>query len=188
MSISKRLGILIFCEGKMKQLIDEQTMRRMLTRLSYEIIERNKGVNHIVLVGIETRGFDIAKRIAQRLYELEGATIPVQSLDITPYRDDNKQSTVHRQTKNTLIDGNHVVIVDDVLYTGRTIRAALDAITDMGRPDRITLAILVDRGHRELPIRADYVGKNLPTSREEEIEVHLKEVDGDDGIFLKTNK
>ena len=170
----------------MKQLIDEQTMRRMLTRLSYEIIERNKGVENIVLVGIEKRGYDIAKRIAKRLSELEGVAIPVKSLDITPYRDDQCTSHLHRQDKNSLIDGNHVVIVDDVLYTGRTIRAALDAVIDMGRPSRITLAILVDRGHRELPIRADYVGKNLPTATHETIEVHLKEVDGDDGIFLKT--
>lgn len=169
----------------MKQLVDEQGMRRMLTRLSYEIIEKNKGVENLIFVGIKTRGYDIAKRLSERLHELEGCNIPVISLDITPYRDDI-HDTNYKAKKNKAIDNQHIVIIDDVLYTGRTIRAALDAITDMGRPSRMSLAILVDRGHRELPIRADYVGKNFPTSSHECIEVHLKEVDGDDGVYIKT--
>lgn len=169
----------------MKEIIDEQGMRRMLTRLSYEIIERHKGLDDVVFVGIEHRGVDLAKRMSRRLEELEGVAPTVISVDITPYRDDIHQSKHLPAQKNPMIDGKKVVLVDDVLYTGRTVRAALDAIVDMGRPSCITLAILVDRGHRELPIRADFVGKNIPTSRKEEVEVHLKEVDGNDGVFLK---
>lgn len=169
-----------------KQIIDAAAMQRMLTRLSYEIIERNKGLDDVVLIGIKNRGSDIAVRIAQRLQELEGMAVPVTSIDITPYRDDNREHHFEKTEYNQEFDvtNKKVVLVDDVLFTGRTIRAALDAVMDLGRPKQISLAILIDRGHRELPIRADYVGKNIPTSREEKVLVQLKETDGQDGIYL----
>lgn len=169
-----------------KLVIDEQTMMRALTRLSYEIIERNRGLDEVVILGIKTRGVDLAYRIAQRLEELEGVKVPVGELDVTAYRDDiDKTIEVKQPEVDFPITGKRVVLVDDVLFTGRTIRAAMDAVMDLGRPSQISLAVLVDRGHRELPIRADYVGKNIPTARTEEVIVKLKEIDGENGIYLK---
>ena len=155
-----------------------------MTRITYEIIEKNKGINNLVIVGIKTRGVYIAQRIAERLQQLENAEIPVAELDISTYRDD----ATDRSTKavlDTNIDGKRVILVDDVLYTGRTIRAALDALMDNGRPAVVNLAVLVDRGHRELPIRADFVGKNIPTAAAERINVNVEEVDGVDSVEIR---
>lgn len=181
---------------KPKEVIDAATMRRALTRITYEIIERNQDLQSIVLVGIKTRGVYIAKRIAQRLQELENLEIPVLELDISEYRDDQNQAHSKLDKSSLSHSGNslpndlsiinkNVILVDDVLFTGRTTRAALDAIMDLGRPQKIALAVLVDRGHRELPIRADYVGKNMPTSLKEEIIVNMIEVDEHDGIYIE---
>ena len=166
-----------------KEIVDAMAMQRALTRITYEIIEKNKGINNLVIVGIKTRGVYIAQRIAERLQQLENAEIPVAELDISTYRDD----ATDRSTKavlNTNIDGKRVILVDDVLYTGRTIKAALDALTRIGRPAAVQLAVLIDRGHRELPIRPDFVGKNLPTSRDETVTILLDETDGRDGVLL----
>lgn len=173
-----------------KEIIDKMTMSRALTRITYEIIERHKGIDDIVLVGIKTRGIYLANRIAERLKQLEGKDIPVGELDITLYRDDNHEVKKEEPTINDTnipfpLENKEVILIDDVIFTGRTIRAALDAIMDLGRPDKISLAVLVDRGHRELPIRADYVGKNIPTSKSEQIIVAVEEVDGHDGITIK---
>lgn len=172
-----------------KEVVDEVTMKRALTRITYEIIERNKGVQDIVLIGIKTRGIFIAQRIAERLKQLEHIDVPVGELDITLYRDDvNVAEAVpelHSSDIPFSIEGKEVILVDDVLFTGRTIRAALDAVIDLGRPNRISLAVLVDRGHRELPIRADYVGKNIPTALTEEIVVEMEENDGQDRILIQ---
>lgn len=162
-------------------------MKRALNRISYEIIERNKGIQDIVLVGIKTRGIYIAQRLAERLKQLEDIDVPVGELDITLYRDDVKdmeEPELHSSDVPVSIEGKEVILVDDVLYTGRTIRAAMDAVMDLGRPRKISLAVLVDRGHRELPIRADYVGKNIPTSKTEEIIVEMEERDGADRIMI----
>lgn len=173
-----------------KQVVDAVTMQRALTRISYEIIEQNKDLSDLVLVGIKTRGVYLANRIAERLNQLENLAVPVGDLDIRLYRDDvhkadyRKQPDVKGADLPVSITGKHVVLVDDVLFTGRTIRAALDALMDQGRPRKISLAVLVDRGHRELPIRPDFVGKNIPTSRHEEINVQVKEIDGQDGISI----
>ncbi|MGR3741802.1 bifunctional pyr operon transcriptional regulator/uracil phosphoribosyltransferase PyrR [Companilactobacillus sp. DQM5] len=166
-----------------KEIIDGITMQRALTRITYEIIERNKGIDNLVLVGIKTRGVFIAHRIESRLKQLEGITVPVAELDITPFRDDTSQSEEKNKLDIDLKDKN-VILVDDVLYTGRTVRAAMDAIIFSGRPKKISLAVLVDRGHRELPIRADFVGKNIPTSRKEKINVSMSEVDNEDKIEI----
>lgn len=175
-----------------KEVVDAVTMKRALTRISYEIIERNKGIQDIVLVGIKTRGIYIAQRLAERLKQLEDIDVPVGELDITLYRDDVKdmeEPELHSSDVPVSIEGKEVILVDDVLYTGRTIRAAMDAVMDLGRPRKISLAVLVDRGHRELPIRADYVGKNIPTSKTEEIIVEMEERDGADRIMIsKGNK
>ncbi|MGM0239623.1 bifunctional pyr operon transcriptional regulator/uracil phosphoribosyltransferase PyrR [Enterococcus sp. AZ103] len=172
-----------------KEVVDEVTMKRALTRITYEIIERNKGVQDIVLIGIKTRGIFIAQRIAERLKQLEQIDVPVGELDITLYRDDVKSHTdepeLHSSDIPFPIEGKQVILVDDVLFTGRTIRAALDAVMDYGRPQKISLAVLVDRGHRELPIRADYVGKNIPTALTEEIIVEMEENDGQDRILIQ---
>jgi pyrimidine operon attenuation protein/uracil phosphoribosyltransferase len=172
-----------------KEVVDEVTMKRVLTRITYEIIERNKGVQDIVLIGIKTRGIFIAQRIAERLKQLEHIEVPVGELDITLYRDDKKaqedEPELHSSDIPFSIEGKEVILVDDVLFTGRTIRAALDAVIDLGRPNRISLAVLVDRGHRELPIRADYVGKNIPTALTEEIIVEMEENDGQDRILIQ---
>ncbi len=170
-----------------KEVADAVTMKRALTRISYEIIERNKGIQDIVLVGIKTRGIYIAQRLAERLKQLEDIDVPVGELDITLYRDDVKdmeEPELHSSDVPVSIEGKEVILVDDVLYTGRTIRAAMDAVMDLGRPRKISLAVLVDRGHRELPIRADYVGKNIPTSKTEEIIVEMEERDGADRIMI----
>lgn len=157
--------------------------------MAHEIIERNKGARDLVLVGIRTRGFPLAKRLAEEIREIEGASPPVGILDITLYRDDLStialQPVVRRTEIPVDVTGKKVILADDVLYTGRTVRAAMDALIDMGRPASIQLAVLVDRGHRELPIRADYVGKNVPTSKREVISVNFKEVDGEDKVLIK---
>lgn len=168
---------------KTKEVVDEITMNRAITRITYEIIERNKDLSQIVLAGIKTRGVFIAKRIQQRLAQLEKIEIPVCEVDTKPFRDDIK---VKEDTTVIPVDitDREVIIVDDVLYTGRTIRAAIDNLVSNGRPSRVRLAVLVDRGHRELPIRADYVGKNIPTSHLEEIIVEMTEKDGQDRVLI----
>lgn len=168
---------------KKKEIVDDVTMKRAITRITYEIIERNKNLDKIVLAGIKTRGVYIAQRIQERLKQLENLDVPLIELDTKAYRDDVKSE---QDTSLILIeiDGTDVILVDDVLYTGRTIRAAIDNIVSHGRPARVRLAVLVDRGHRELPIRADYVGKNIPTSQSEEIEVLVTEVDGKDSVNI----
>jgi pyrimidine operon attenuation protein / uracil phosphoribosyltransferase len=164
-------------------VLDDQAIRRALTRIAHEIIEKNKGIENCVLVGIKTRGIHIAKRLAERITEIEEKEITVGELDITLYRDDLSKKTTNEEplVKGSDIPGDitnqKVILIDDVLYTGRTVRAAMDALMDIGRPAAIQLAVLVDRGHRELPIRADYVGKNIPTSSDEKIVVELNEVD-----------
>jgi pyrimidine operon attenuation protein/uracil phosphoribosyltransferase len=172
-----------------KEVVDQMTMKRALTRITYEIIERNHGIKDIVLVGIKRRGIYIAARIAERLKQLEDVEVPVGELDITLYRDDMKNNSeepeLHSSDIPTDLEGKEVILIDDVLFTGRTIRAAMDAVMDFGRPRKISLAVLVDRGHRELPIRADYVGKNIPTSKAEEIIVEVEELDGQDRILIK---
>lgn len=168
---------------KVKEIIDDVTMKRAITRITYEIIERNKNIDNVVLAGIKTRGVYLARRIQERLNQLEGIRLPLAELDVKPFRDDIK---VEEDTTKTDVDitDKSVILVDDVLYTGRTIRAAIDNLVSMGRPARVSLAVLVDRGHRELPIRADYVGKNIPTSSVEEIVVEVTEVDGRDAISI----
>ncbi|WP_300258642.1 bifunctional pyr operon transcriptional regulator/uracil phosphoribosyltransferase PyrR [Clostridium sp.] len=172
-------------------LLDENAIRRALTRLSHEIIEKNKGVNNIVLVGIKRRGYPLAERLSEFIEKFEGVKIPVASVDITLYRDDltNISDTPNLNDSKIDVDirGKKVIIVDDVLYTCRTVRAAIDAIMDQGRPEFIQLAVLVDRGHKELPIRADYVGKNIPTSKDEIIKVQIKEIDGTDSVEIYEN-
>ena len=163
------------------QIMDEQGMRRAITRISHEILENNKGVNDLVLIGIQRRGVPLARQIAAKIKEVENVEVPVGILDITLYRDDLSMLAEHPVINGTEINfsitGKKIVLVDDVLYTGRTVRAAIDAIMDLGRPQMIQLAILIDRGHRELPIRADYVGKNVPTSKEEVVHVKVAAID-----------
>ena len=168
------------------KLIDEVGLQRTIARLAHEIIEKNKGVENLAIVGIRTRGVPLGQRIAGKIREIEGKEVPFGVLDITLYRDDFKyKHPVVRVTDIPFaIDGMNVVLVDDVLYAGRTVRAALDALMDFGRPASIQLAVIVDRGHRELPIRPDFVGKNIPTSIGEEVRVRVKEMDGEDGVFL----
>jgi len=170
------------------EIMDEKALDRALTRISHEIIERNKGVEGLVLLGIKTRGVSLAKRLCEKIRNIEGNVLPVGTLDITRHRDDIKDmKDIPRENLTDIsfdINGMKVVLVDDVLYTGRTVRAAMDAIVEIGRPLSIQLAVLVDRGHRELPIRADYVGKNVPTSRSEMIIVNVGEVDGKDAVLL----
>jgi pyrimidine operon attenuation protein/uracil phosphoribosyltransferase len=171
-------------------LMDSERIGRSLTRIAHEIVERNRGVGDLALVGVRTRGVPIAKRLGAILREITGTEVPTGALDITLYRDDlmktavGPQPIVRRTEIPFSIDGRHIVLVDDVLYTGRTIRAALDALIDFGRPSTIQLVVLVDRGHRELPIKADYVGKNVPTSRRETIHVRLADIDGRDEVTL----
>src|SRR5215213_3772886 len=171
-------------------VMDADRIGRTLTRIAHEIVERNKGAEHLALVGVRTRGVPIARRIARALREITGDEIPTGSLDITLYRDDlmrhavGPQPVVRRTEIPFSIDNRKILLVDDVLYTGRTTRAALDALIDFGRPKAIQLIVLVDRGHRELPIKADYVGKNLPTSPEESVRVRLQENDGQDEVVL----
>lgn len=170
------------------QILDNEGIRRSLTRIAHEIIEHNKGVSNLVLVGIRRRGVPLAERLAKLIKEIEGHGVPVGILDITLYRDDLSTLAYQPLVRSTEIpfpiSGKIVVLVDDVIYTGRTIRAALDALIDLGRPKAIQLAVLVDRGHRELPIRADYVGKNVPTSHKEEVSVRLHEIDGEERVVI----
>ncbi len=170
------------------QIMDRSGIKRALTRISHEIIEKNKGAGDLYLIGIQRRGVPLAQRIAEIIQEVEGSKPVVGILDITFYRDDLSMLSEHPQINGTeldfIIDDSKLILVDDVLYTGRTIRAAIDAIMDRGRPELIQLAILIDRGHRELPIRADYVGKNVPTSRDETVNVYLDEIDGDDRVNI----
>jgi pyrimidine operon attenuation protein/uracil phosphoribosyltransferase len=169
-------------------LLDADDIRRALTRIAHEIIERDKGAEGVVLVGIANRGDDLARRLAAEIDRIEGTSVPVGVLDITFYRDDiglkSEAPEVHETRVDFDINGRTVVLVDDVLFTGRTIRAAMDALMDFGRPTRIRLAVLVDRGHRELPIRADYVGKNVPTRRTDDVKVLVRELDGRDAVVV----
>ena len=174
-----------------KIVMTPEEIRRTLARIAHEIIEQNKRVEKLVLVGMHTRGVPLARRLATFVRLFEGLEIPVGALDISPYRDDLSSIDPAPVIKNTDIpvgvEGRPVVLVDDVLYTGRSIRAAMDALTDLGRPQSIQLAVLIDRGHREMPIRADYVGRNIPSSRHEEIAVHLVETDGVDEVAIVAN-
>ncbi|PRR99038.1 bifunctional pyr operon transcriptional regulator/uracil phosphoribosyltransferase PyrR [Bacillus atrophaeus] len=175
-------------------ILDEQAISRALTRIAHEMIERNKGMNNCILVGIKTRGIYLAKRLAERIEQIEGNAVTVGEIDITLYRDDLSKKTSNEEP---LVKGadipiditdKKVIVVDDVLYTGRTVRAAMDALVDVGRPSSVQLAVLVDRGHRELPIRADYIGKNIPTSKAEKVMVQLHEVDETDLVAIYENE
>ncbi|WP_411167942.1 bifunctional pyr operon transcriptional regulator/uracil phosphoribosyltransferase PyrR [Clostridium sp. MB05] len=169
-------------------LLDDKGIKRTLIRISHEIIEKNKGVENIVLVGIKRRGYPLANRIAKNIENIEGVKVPVGYVDITLYRDDITEIKDSPRVNNIDLGvdviGKKVILVDDVLYTCRTVRAAIDAIIDSGRPQQIQLAVLIDRGHKELPIRADYVGKNIPTSKSEIIGVEIEEIDGVDSVKI----
>jgi pyrimidine operon attenuation protein/uracil phosphoribosyltransferase len=171
-----------------RTVLDGAEIARALTRVAHEIVERAKGADDIVLLGIPTRGAFLARRVAERIRDIEGREVPVGSLDITMYRDDLRRAPARALLPTEIpsggIDDKVVVLVDDVLYSGRTIRAALDAMNDIGRPRAVQLAVLVDRGHRELPIRADYVGKNIPTSKSEKVHVLVTEHDGEDAVLI----
>src|SRR5512143_3629390 len=175
----------------MAVVMDADRIGRTLTRIAHEIVERNKGVDGLALVGIRTRGVHIARRLARTLKEITGDDVPTGALDITMYRDDlmrhavGPQPLVRRTEIQFSIDDRRILLVDDVLYTGRTVRAGLDALIDFGRPRSIQLVALIDRGHRELPIKADYVGKNVPTARPESIHVRLQEIDGQDLVLIE---
>lgn len=170
------------------RIMDEKAIDRTLIRISHEIIEKNKGVEDLALVGIRRRGVPLARRLAKYISSIEGVDVPVGILDITLYRDDlsslTLQPVVHKTEINFNIADKSIILVDDVIYTGRTIRAALDALADLGRAKSIQLAVLIDRGHRELPIRPDYVGKNVPTSNDEIVEVRLEEIDGENSVVI----
>lgn len=169
-------------------VLDAEEIRRALTRIAHEILERTHGGEEVILLGIPTRGVPLARRLAARIGEFEGLEVPCGSLDVTMHRDDLRLRPARALGRTDLpvggVDGKTIVLVDDVLYSGRTVRAALDALTDLGRPRTVQLAVLVDRGHRELPIRADYVGKNLPTSQREVVRVLLSEIDGQDVVLI----
>jgi len=168
--------------------MDSGDVHRALRRIAHEILERNHGPGSVVLLGIHTRGVPLAQRIDAELVDIEGQPVPIGMLDIGLYRDDldtRPKTRIGPTSVPESIDGRTVVLIDDVLFTGRTIRAALDAVTDLGRPERVQLAVLVDRGHRELPIRPDYVGKNLPTSTTERVTVRLEEIDGEDSVWIE---
>ncbi|MCM3784404.1 bifunctional pyr operon transcriptional regulator/uracil phosphoribosyltransferase PyrR [Neobacillus mesonae] len=174
-------------------IMDEIAIRRALTRIAHEILEKNKGIEGCILVGIRTRGVYLAERIAAKIEEIEGAKVPCIDLDVTPYRDDRGEEADAAQVKTLKqldidIHNKKVILFDDVLFTGRTIRAAMDALMDIGRPQMIQLAVLADRGHRELPVRPDFIGKNVPSSRSESIEVALNEVDGKDEVTIIQNR
>ncbi|MGH7423875.1 MAG: bifunctional pyr operon transcriptional regulator/uracil phosphoribosyltransferase PyrR, partial [Candidatus Methylomirabilales bacterium] len=173
------------------QIMDGAAIQRVLTRVAHEIVEKNKGTADLVLIGLRSRGVDLARRLSQRLKEIDGVDVPVGALDITLYRDDlgkgGPQPAVRRTEIPFSIENKKVILVDDVLYTGRTIRAAMDGLMDLGRPRTIQLAVLVDRGHREVPIRADYVGKNVPTAKTEQVQVMLQEEDGVERVVILEN-
>ena len=171
--------------GQKAVIMDADGVRRALTRIAFEIIEKNKGAEHLLLAGVKTRGIYLAQRIAAKLGEVEGKAPPVLELDVTPWRDDVPRMDSPLPDLDPRIAGATVIIVDDVLYTGRTVRAAIEAISHRGRAERIQLAVLVDRGHRELPLRPDYIGKNLPTARDERVFVRLTEVDGEDSVNIQ---
>jgi pyrimidine operon attenuation protein/uracil phosphoribosyltransferase len=172
------------------RVMDENDLRRAIVRISHEILERNGGTDNLAIIGIQTRGAFLARRVADAIEAIEGVSVPVGVLDITLYRDDLKtvaeQPVVNESDIPFDVQGKSIVLVDDVLYTGRTVRAALDEIIDFGRPRFVQLAVIIDRGHRELPIRADYVGKNVPTSSSEIIGVRMTEKDGEDGVVIQS--
>ncbi|MFQ5649922.1 MAG: bifunctional pyr operon transcriptional regulator/uracil phosphoribosyltransferase PyrR [bacterium] len=178
----------VMAKARETEIMDAAGLNRTLTRLAHEIVERNRGVDNVVLLGIRTRGLPLAERLNAKIRQIEGKELPLGTLDVTMYRDDVykkiKQPVVQSTEIKFDIDGKAVIIVDDVLYTGRTVRAALDEIIDFGRPVAIQLAVLVDRGHRELPIRADYVGMTLQTASGEEVKVKVREIDNHDGVLL----
>ena len=172
-------------------ILDDVAIQRATTRIANEIVERNKGTKNLIFVGIKTRGVPFAERLSEKIYEIEGEKIPVLTLDITLYRDDLTEicdnPIVKDEEFNMNINNKIIILADDVIFTGRTVRAALDALVDKGRPNKVQLAVLIDRGHRELPIRADFVGKNVPTSRNEVISVQFVETDGIDQVLIKEN-
>ena len=173
----------------MTQVMNSGDIARALKRIAHEIIEHNRGISQIALLGIPTRGAYLSQRVAALISELEGKSVPAGTLDITMYRDDLRMRPAKALLPTIVpdggIEGRDVILIDDVFYSGRTIRAALDAVGELGRPRTVQLAVLIDRGHRELPIRADYVGKNIPTSRSESVKVHLAEIDGSDEVLLE---
>ena len=187
--VIKERGLVIQME---KVLFDQDTITRSLKRIAHEILEKNDNLNDVVIIGIKTRGSYLAERLVRLIEVFEGVTVPLGELDITKYRDDitreMKEVIVKQSTVPMTLNGKTVILVDDVLYTGRTVRAALEAVLEYGRPKNIQLATLIDRGHRELPIRADYVGKNIPTSRSEEIIVEMTELDGQDRILIEVSE
>lgn len=172
----------------MKQIVDEQGLKRMLTRLAHEVLENNCGTDKLAIIGIRTGGVYVAQRLADEIYKIEGVRPDVGVLDITLYRDDLMSAGVEATLKGTAIDfdvnGRNIILCDDVLFTGRTVRAAVSAIIGLGRPAAIRLLVIVDRGHRELPFRADYIGKNIPTSRSERVKIYFSEKDGREGVYL----
>lgn len=176
---------------KKADILDAQGIERALTRIAHEIIERNRGVQDVRLIGIQRRGVPLARRLAEIIERVEGVRVPVGVLDITLYRDDlsllSEQPVINSTDVPFVVSGKALVMVDDVLFTGRTARAAMDALCDMGRARSVQLAVLIDRGHRELPIRADYVGKNVPTARNELVSVCVNEIDGEQGVLLMTH-
>lgn len=173
-------------------ILDEKAIQRAITRIANEIVERNKGIKDVILVGIKTRGVPFAERLGRKISEIEGKEVPVSTLDITLYRDDlieaDEKPILAEDKFESSIDEKIIILVDDVIFTGRTVRAALDALADIGRPSKVQLAVLTDRGHRELPIRPDYVGKNLPTSKDEIVSVNFKETDGVDQVTIKEKR
>jgi pyrimidine operon attenuation protein / uracil phosphoribosyltransferase len=173
----------------MSVVLNAGEIARALKRISHEVLEKNHGSSEVLLLGIPTRGAFLSQRIAHEIDQIEKTSIPVGTLDVTMYRDDLRlrppRALLPTQIPQGGIDGKHVVLVDDVFYSGRTIRAALDALNEIGRPKSVQLAVLIDRGHRELPIRADFVGKNIPTSKEESVRVHLSEIDGEDSVTIE---
>lgn len=175
----------------MARVMDRADVARVVQRIAHEIVERNKGAGELVVVGIHTRGVPLANRLAEAIGRIEEITVPVGTLGIGLYRDDlaaRPRTSLYRTSIPVDIAGHTVVLVDDVLFTGRTIRAALDALTDLGRPSAVQLAALIDRGHRQIPIRADYVGKNLPTAEDERVTVRLEEIDGEDGVWIEAER